>query len=212
MPPSVKVDSTISGTFEPDIVNISVLLEGEATTKREATRLYNEALTSLLDATAALGIPREEVRNSRLSIWSYRDKETDEELYEYWGHAYFNLPCEEELFNAAWKALTDLGNDVSINFDYGLKDYEQAKETLIRRAVDAGRRRASLLAEVTGCDLGTILHVENDLSGKASDDWRVEESSSKSGASQEQDCPVFNPSPIEVRCEVSLEYELAPRR
>lgn len=206
MTPTVKVDASVSDEFEPDIIEVSVYIEEEAATRQRAVNLYTSGLNAVLAAAESIGVPRDEVRTGNFSIWRYGATDDHPETYECHGDVSFQLPCDEEGHRRVWGAFLDMGPGISVDIDFSLKDREAARETIVGRAVEAGRRRAAALAAATGCELGGILHVENEVSrnlggmdylARASgDDRRV---------------PVFNPTPIEVSCEVTLEYELIPR-
>ncbi len=213
MEATVKVISSISDNFEPDIISVTVWIEGEADSKAEAARAYNKSLSSLLSALEKTGVKSEDVKNGSLDIRPIWRKQKKTGRYSYGSDLSFEVPCVEERFDAVWAALIGLGDSVTFDFDYGLKDYEGAREKIIRRTVDAGRKRAAVLADATGCDLGPIVHVENDLRGIACCDsgYAVAESMTASGSAKDES-PVFNPRPVNVSCEVTLEYALVARQ
>ncbi len=206
MTPTVKVDASVSDEFEPDIIEVSVYIEEEATTRQGAVNLYTSGLNAVLAAAESIGVPRDEVRTGNFSIWRYGATDDHPETYECHGDLGFQLPCDEEGHRRVWGAFLDVAPGDSVDIDFSLKDREAAREAIVGRAVGAGRRRAAVLAAATGCELGGIIRVENDVSRNLGGmDYLARASGN------DRQVPVFNPRPIEMSCEVVLEYELVPR-
>lgn len=62
MSATVRVTSSIEDDLEPDVINVSVCIEGEAENKEQAAKAYNVALSSLLDALEEAGVRKEDVK------------------------------------------------------------------------------------------------------------------------------------------------------
>lgn len=207
---TVKVTSSIEDNFEPNIINVSVWIEGKAESKEKAASAYNEAFSNVLNALEKAGVSKENVKTRYFRISPVWKKRRQTELYEYWSSLGFEEPCAEERFDAIWAALVSLGSGISSDFDYDLKDYEGAREHILRRAVDAGRKRAELLSDAAGCNLGAVVHIENGLRGGT--DYGLDFAVATSGGSASLgESPVFNHETVSVECEVTLEYELVAR-
>lgn len=206
---TVKVTSCLEGDFEPDILCVSVELTGQANSKELAAKAYNEALSSLLDALESAGVKREAIRNGYLRISPVWRNRKGGGPHEYGSTLSFEEPCEKERLDAIWTAVIGLGGGISCSFGYDIKDYEGARETILRRAIDAGRKRAALLADAAGCDLGPIVHIDNSLRGSAV--CGVACAPVEDRNVRMDDSPIFNPRPVSVSCEVTLEYGLLAR-
>lgn len=211
MDATVAVTSSIMGNFDPDIIRISVDLTGEAASKELAAAAYNEALSSLLDALEKMGVKRKGVKNGYLRISPVWKNRKGGGPHEYSSTVRFEEPCMKERLDAVWTAIAGLGGGISCCFDYDLKDNEEARETILRRAIDAGRKRAALLADAAGCDLGQIIHIDNSLQGNAAAGIVATAAPDKRRSIRMDASPVFNPEPVRVSCEVTLEYELIVR-
>lgn len=211
MDATVAVTSSIMGSFDPDIICISMDLTGEAKSKELAAKAYNEALSSLLDALEKMGVKREGVKNGYLRISPVWKNRKGGGPYEYSSTVRFEEPCVKERLDAVWTAISGLGGGISCCFDYDLRDDEGARETILRRAIDAGKKRAALLADAAGCDLGQIIHIDNSLNGNAAYGTVATGAPGERRGIRMDASPVFNPEPVRVSCEVTLEYELVAR-
>lgn len=214
---TVKVDSSASEQFEPDVIEVSLYLSGTGPTKQASVRAYNEELAAVTDGAVAAGVPRDAIRTryARLAPEWVEDERTGRYRrsgeYEFSATVVFRIPCEEEAYGRVWEMVMGLGFSVSADFDYDLGDYEVAREKILRRAIDAGRRRAEFLADAVGCDLGGVLTVENGLRQEA-DGYYGSIAGGSVSRPNEPEAPVFDPEKVDVSCSVSLEYELVPRR
>lgn len=211
MSATVKVTSSIEDDLEPDVINVSVCIEGEAENKEQAAKAYNVALSSLLDALEEAGVRKEDVKSEYFRVFPVWKNQRRMGRYKYDSELSFKQPCTEERLDKVWSALASRGKGISFEFGYGLKDYEGAREAILRRAVDAGRKRAAFLADAAGCDLGNIVHIENDLRGSSYYGRSFSDAATGSGGSVLRESPVFNPESVSVSCEVTLEYELVAR-
>lgn len=216
---TVKVGSSLSEEFDPDIINISISIEGVGDDKQGAVKEYNARYDALVGGLAAAGVPKEEITTSYLYLspeWKdnyYKKTRQRTGRYEFSATMNFSIPCDEDFYERIWGAIIALDlKGISTDLDYGLKDYEGAREKIIRRAVEAGKRRATLLADATGCDLGQVVHIENDLRGNSCYGRDFAAGSAPAGGPDESEAPVFNPSPVDVSCEVTLEYALVARQ
>lgn len=222
MSATVKVNSSLSDDIAPDVINVSIAIEGVGNTKQDAIKEYNSRHDALLGSLVAAGVREEEITTSRLwlsSEWratSYRGKKTRRRTgrYEFAASVECSIPCEEGIYEKVWEAILALDfSGISTDLEYDLKDYEGARETIMRRAVAAGRKRAALLADAAGCDLGQVVHIENALRGNSYYDRDFATGGGATGnVPDELEVPTFSPSPVHVDCEITLEYELVPRQ
>lgn len=214
---TVRVGSSVSEKFEPDVIEVSLYLSGTGPTKQASISAYNGELAAVTEGAVSAGVPRDAVRTryARLAPEWVEDERTGRWRrsgeYEFSATVGFDIPCDEEAYGRVWEMVMGLGFYVSTDFDYDLRDHEAAREKILRRAVSAGRRRAEVLADAVGCDLGDVVNVENGL--RQEEDRYYDAIPAGSGSlSDEPEAPVFDPEKVDVSCSVSLEYELVPRR
>lgn len=215
---TVKVASSLSDEFDPDIIDIRVSIEGVGDDKQGAVKAYNARHDFLVESLAAAGVSKDEVTTSYLYLspeWEendYRKTRHRTGRYEFSASIEFSIPCEEDLYERVWGASSPSTSMASRPISTTASKITRAREMIIRRAVKAGRKRAASLADATDCDLSPVARIENGLRGDAYYRRDLAAGSAPAGDAGDLEAPAFSPSPVSVNCEVTLEYELIPRQ
>ena len=226
----VKIDSTIFQELEPDQITLTIEFSDELDTKEECLTQYNQDLAAVLKALETAGISRQEVTQSRFSL--YPNKETaykkvdgkSDEYYrayeyvdgcEYSGESTVVLDADPEVFSKAWVALFDTEGAFTFQVSYGLKDRAAAEAQLLNSAVDQARARAQVLALAAGASLGPIHTLKHDFSSGTGLSWNHNDNGLRYRESCAMDLssskvPEFNPEKITVSCDVFCSWELIP--
>lgn len=208
---TVSVSSSYSEGFAPDVMRVEVTISGKTGSRQASASAFNRLRRDVIGALAGIGVSEGEVKSGYFGVSALRDDDgefTGE--FGYYGSLSFGTACAQERYDEVWAALVGVGPQVSFDCDYDLSDWEGAREQILRKTVEIGRRRAALLADAVGCDLGEIVSVSNDVRANEAY-YDMAPVGARMMAASETEAPEFVPEPIDVRCSVELAYELAPR-
>lgn len=212
---TVSVSSSYSEGFAPDVMRVEVTISGKTGSRQASASAFNRLRRDVIGALASIGVGEGEVKSGYFGVSALRDDDgefTGE--FGYYGSLSFETACAQERYDEVWAALVGVGPQVSFDCDYDLSDWEGAREQILRKTVEIGRRRAALLADAVGCDLGEIASVRNDVRANEAYYDMAPVGARMMAASEteaEAEAPEFVPEPIDVRCSVELAYELVPR-
>lgn len=216
---TVKIGSSVEGTFDPDQLTVTVTIEENLDTKEECSKAYNTNLTAVRDELAKAGVPDSDVSTRRFTLRPHTERlyykkgkndyyyaKTVIEGYEYSGEV---VVTTSQLDKAAsiWLALSDCGSAVTFDMDFGIADETPSRNSLLEYAVQEAKKNAEILAKASGAELGSIASIEYDFSrgGRGYDGDLYAPSFSGSPAQQ---VPEFIPEPVRISCRVDCIWTL----
>lgn len=212
----VCIGVELEESFPPDVLNVVVSLGGDHESREECLQEYNETMRRLTEALVGAGIPHSEIKDGgfRLSphvedIYEKDDKEDkfyvrkrDIRGYEYDADVFLHTNSDIELARRIWTALATFGDDVFFWLNFGLEDEEAAKETLLERAVEEGKRRAEILARAAGGRIAGVKSIKYEYRSEGSRRHAIRRKTADSTI----EAPVFNPPDVGVECEVNMQW------
>ena len=219
---TVKIGSSIEGSFDADQLTVTVTIEESLDTKEECSKAYNTNLAAVRDGLAKAGVPDSDVSARRFTLRPHTERlyykkgrndyyyaKTVVEGYEYSGEVVITT---SELDKAApiWLALSDCGSAVTFDIDFGIADETPARNSLLEYAVQEARKNAEILAKASGAELGPIASIEHDFSrgGRGYRDDRMYAPTGFAGVPDESAAPEFIPEPIRISCRVDCIWTL----
>lgn len=215
----VSVGSTVTKSFEADELSIGIAIDGRRNTRNECTSSYNALLGQIRAAFISAGVSPELVRNSNFSVHPHSESlyEKDEdgtyykasqrlEGYDFNADIDAKIEVASQLASPIWVALSSCGKEVSFCFTYGLANPDEAKRQLLVEAIELSREEASILAKASGATLGSVISISHNYDDEFP--GRMLGGFAEAPRSTQGDAPRFVPEPIEVECEVNVQWEL----
>jgi uncharacterized protein len=143
------------GSYEarPDVVYVSLGVQRDGYTAREAQEALRKDIAKLIEALQAQGLTEETIKTDSYSLYPvYRtkkisDTESEEEISKY--RAYVRLTCEIYKIGDAGKlvdAAISAGANRVESMDFAVKDQAAAKQEALLRAMAAAKSKAQLIA------------------------------------------------------------------
>lgn len=143
------------GTYEarPDIVYISLGVQRDGYTARDAQDALRKDVTKLIEALRGQGLTEDMIKTDSYSLYPiYRtkkisDTESEDEISKY--RAYVRLTCSIYKIGDAGKlvdAAIGAGANRVESMDFAVKDQESAKREALRLAMLAAQEKAQLIA------------------------------------------------------------------
>lgn len=159
---------TVTGTGQVDLapdmatVRIGVTQQDEAAA--EALQQTSDALATMLERLAELGVAERDVQTSGLTlnpVW--RDRPDRQGQPEQWGFEASNMVTlrlrDLEQLGTVLDALVSDGANRLDGVSFGLQEPEAAQDEARRLAVAEARRKAELYAEAAGVTLGQVVSI-----------------------------------------------------
>ena len=216
---TVKIGSSVEGTFDPDQLTVTVTIEENLDTKEECSKAYNTNLAAVRDGLAKAGVPDSDISTRRFTLRPHTERlyykkskndyyyaKTVIEGYEYSGEV---VVTTSQLDKAAliWLALTDCGSAVTFDMDFGIADETPSRNSLLEYAVQEAKKNAEILTKASGANLGPIASIEHDFSKGGRDYDGNLYAPDFLGAPDEQ-APEFTPEPVHISCRVKCIWTL----
>ena len=211
----INVGVSYGKRFPADLLRVSIELAGHHDEHDECTREYNRMLRQVREALVGIGIPKDEIKNSDFRISVHKkvlyEKEYGEYFqatskpdgYDYSARVSLVRDASQEETKAIWIALCSCADSVQFRFNYGIKDEEALKTTLLTEAVTEGRRRADILAAAAGARVTGIHSISYEFDGG---DYRT--SAAYAQSSPYDEAPEFNPEDVYVECAVDMQWAI----
>lgn len=211
----INVGVSYGKRFPADLLRVSIELAGHHDEHDECTREYNRMLRQVREALVGIGIPKDEIKNSDFRISVHKkvlyEKEYGEYFqatsrpdgYDYSARVSLVRDASQEETKAIWIALCSCADSVQFRFNYGIKDEEALKTTLLTEAVTEGRRRADILAAAAGARVTGIHSISYEFDGG---DYRT--SAAYAQSSPYDEVPEFNPEDVYVECAVDMQWAI----
>ncbi|OZG64231.1 hypothetical protein BHAP_1398 [Bifidobacterium hapali] len=219
---TVKIGSSVEGTFDPDQLTVTVTIEESLDTKEECSKAYNTNLAHVRDELAKAGVPDSDISTRRFTLRPHTERlyykkskndyyyaKTVIEGYEYSGKI---VVTTSQLDKAApiWLALSDCGSAVTFDMYFGIADETPARNSLLEYAVQEAKKNAEILAKASGAELGPIASIEHNFSRGGLSYWddRIYAPTGFAGVPDEAEAPEFIPEPVRISCQVDCIWTL----
>lgn len=219
---TVKIGSSVEGSFDVDRLTVTVSIEESLDSKEECTKAYNTNLSLVRSELARAGVPDSAVSTRRFTLRPHTERlyckksrndyyyaKTVVEGYEYSGEVVVTT-SDLDLAAPIWLALSECGSSVTFDMDFGLTDETPARNSLLRRAVREGEKNARILAKASGAELGPIASIQYDFRAGDADyrDGGMYAPTAFGAAPDASPVPEFIPEPIRISCHVDCIWVL----
>ncbi|PYE82360.1 SIMPL domain-containing protein [Pseudoroseicyclus aestuarii] len=153
-------------TAKPDRATVTLGVEAEAATPREASDMMSEAAARVIDRLVESGIPRAAIQTGQLTLdQQYGEEPSDERPFLAGTMLTVRVTDLDSLGEVLNAAITDGANRLQ-GVDFGIEDDSVLREEARRDAVADARERAEVLADAAGVSLGDILQISETGSGR----------------------------------------------
>lgn len=205
----IVVTGSATGRIRPDIATWRAIVETRSRTQREAFGKCSSDLATVLDAALAAADPNAEVSASGVHVWAHWDPERSR--YEgFAAQAAVEIRAPLEDAAKLGQAALDAG---ALRLDgpaYEATNDGAIRDGLLADAVRSARSRAERMAEAAGVGVGAAIGLR-DRSGGAVDDPWAGKAMVRMQAMESAEAPPLEPAGSEVRVEVEVVFEIAPR-
>ncbi len=159
---------TVSGTGEAtaDADMVTIVLGVQTRNESAAGAVADNArmMADSIEALLAAGVPEDEIKTSRFSIYPTRDwidgKLSDKVVFEVSNQITFTLNLTDELdVGEVLDAAVGAGTNRVESVTFGLRDPTSVQEEALEEAVNDGMGKAGVISEAAGVTLGPILSI-----------------------------------------------------
>jgi uncharacterized protein YggE len=164
--PSLTVSGNGEVRVDPDEVTVRLGVTRQAQTAEAAQEGVNRVAQAILDALTKLGIPKDQIQTSQLTLFPVYAPQRPETPQEPRVVAYrasntvsvrsTKLQQAGPIVDAALKAGANQVEGVS----FGLRNDLPARERALRQAIEEARRKAEVMAQAADVRLGGTLQIE----------------------------------------------------
>lgn len=213
---TVKVKGEATVKAIPELMNVNIPLQAKKetyeATSNDLTKTYNDLRAALVKA----GIEKGEIKSNAMNINpDYRYLEREQKLIGYVGSIRLSIEIQHTQENM--NAIVNTLKNEAFNFGYHLSFTlsESQKEALLEealtKAVNDGKRKASILAKALGVNMVTLEEVNHGYMTGGGDVFHpvlrsADAYEMKAEGDQELD---LNPGELVVRKEVGLIWKVA---
>lgn len=165
---TITVSAGGNATAVPDIARISSGVSTEAPTAREALTANTQAMTKVVDGIKAAGIDAKDVQTANFSISPMIDYSSDGKAPVTRGYRVDNAVSvtvrDIAKLGDILDQLVTLGANQAGQLSFEVSKAEELKDDARKAAMANALRRAKLLAEAGGAELGKVLQILEDTS------------------------------------------------
>lgn len=219
---TVKIGSSVEGSFEADQLTVTVSIEGNHDAKEECAKAYNDNLALVRSVLSRSGVPEAAISTRRFVLRPHTERlyykkarndyyyaKTTVEGYEYSGEVVVTT-SNLELAAPIWLALSECGSDITFDMNFGLADETPSRDSLLQYAVQEGEKNARTLAKASGAELGPVVSIQYDFraGGLAYEDGRAYAPMAYGAAPTTPQAPEFVPEPVRISCHVDCVWSL----
>jgi len=166
-PRTINVSGTGEVYVAPDMATVTIGVETNAKTAKEAMDAANSATSALLKRLADLKIPREQIQTSRLQLMPiYENVQAGpgRQRTELTGYRATNMLTvrvfDLTLVGAVVDAVTASGSNRVQGIAFGLRNDKEARLRALAEAVASAREKAATIAKALGVSLGPVYEVQ----------------------------------------------------
>ena len=159
---------TVSGTGEAtaDADMVTIILGVQTRNESAAGAVTDNArmMADSIEALLAAGVPEDEIKTSRFSIYPTRDwidgRQSEKVVFEVSNQITFTLNLTDELdVGEVLDAAVGAGTNSVDSVTFGLRDPTSVQEEALEDAVNDGMGKAMVISEAAGVTLGPILSI-----------------------------------------------------
>lgn len=211
-PPAIAVSGTGTVEADPDLARVTVGVENQAATAREAQAETNRVAAEILSAVSALGISEESVQTSRLGLHPVYESSPERPRGEptLVGYRAANTVSVELADLSRVGPVVDAAIGAGANriegVSFELRDDAAARAAALAAAVDDARAKAETIARALGVGLGPVLETVE--GGVSVPPIRAMERA-EAMMMQDVSTPV-SPGRIRVRASLTIRYRIEP--
>lgn len=167
----IRVTGAGSLKLKPDTTRLNITVRGTYKEYAETLDRSSQDTAALRGALEPLGFARDMLKTVSFNVdvryEGYNDKNGNYRErfkgYEFVHSLKLEFPSDNELLGKTLYALAHSPITPEFRISYTVADKESAKNTLIAKAVEDAKRKASLLAEAAGVALGNIQSIDYSL-------------------------------------------------
>lgn len=162
----LKVRGTGKVKAKPDYVEIKVNLEARDYDYEKVIEKLNEKTNTLRNELVGLGFNEEDLKTTNFSInteYSYVNGKKVFNGYTGRHDMDFEFDFDMDFLNQVLSVLGTSSSNPSFNVYFTVKDKEKLKDEAIANSVDDAKRKASIIADSAGVNIGRIVNIEYNI-------------------------------------------------
>ena len=164
MEKTIKVTGKGTVFVKPDLIRLSMRLEGVCEKYEEALRQSSEQTEQLKRCFEKAGFLKEDLKTLSFHInteyENYRDKKNEWKKkfagYKFIHEMKIEFEADNQLLGKVLYAMSHCQAKPEFQITYTIKNAEEAKNLLLKRAVEDSKKKSEILAEAAGIHLGNI--------------------------------------------------------
>lgn len=215
-PPVLNVTGSAQTHVAPDVATVRLGIVRQAQSARIAQEQVNVVAQAILDGITRLGLPKEKVQTSRLTlspVYAPRNPDSRDapRIVAYSASNVVSVTVENI---AQVGPVIDAGLNAGANqlegVNFGLRNDLPARTEALKQAVTEARRKAEAMAEALGVRLGPVMEVsEGGVSIMPRGGGYAGDMMMREMASMAPPTPV-SPGELEIQAHVSIRYRISP--
>jgi uncharacterized protein len=162
-PPLLTVTGNAEAMADPDLATVRLGVLAQAATAQQAQEQANTIVQELLKRLQALGIARQDIQSSRITLSPVYDHRPEQRTPRIVGYQAQNVLAVRLTDFALVGRVIDAGVAAGVNtiegVHFGLRDELKARSAALRDAAANARAKAEVLAEAMGVKLGAIYEI-----------------------------------------------------
>jgi len=163
-PRTIAVQGNGEVSVVPDVANINFNLSATNIDFKKAVNKLNAKVNSLTKALKKVGIPKDEIYSSNYNInkefkHNYKTGERAFTGYRVSHSIALQTLSETKSVNKVFEAIVSSLNDIELSLSFGLKNSEEFKNIMIKKAIKDAKEKAELMAEISGVKLIKIISI-----------------------------------------------------
>lgn len=168
MKETMKVTGKGTVFVKPDLIRLSIRLEGVYEKYEEALQQSSEQAEQLKLCFEKAGFSKEDLKTLSFHInteyENYRDKKNEWKKkfvgYKFIHEMKIEFEADNRLLGKVLYAMSHCQAKPEFQITYTIKNEEDAKNLLLKRAVEDSKKKAKILAEAAEINLGNIICID----------------------------------------------------
>jgi hypothetical protein len=161
---TLTVSGTGEATADADIVTIVLGVQTRDESAAAAVAENGRMMADAIEALKAAGVPEDEIKTSRFSIYPTRDwidgRLSDKVIFEVNNQVAFTLDLADEMdIGAVLDAAVGAGANTVESVTFALRDPKPVQEEALVEAVVDAMGKAGVISQAAGVSLGRILSI-----------------------------------------------------
>ncbi len=165
---TIKVTGKGSISLRPDLIRLTMNLQGVQATYEKTMEKSAEEVNQLRNVFLGLGFTEKDLKTVSFHVNTKYESYQDEnrvwknrfEGYEYHHSLKIEFAADNDLLGKVLYALANSSVTPEFQIVYTIKDKEAAKNLLLGKAVADSKEKAKVLAEAAGVSLGSIQLID----------------------------------------------------